>query len=96
MGALFGKTKIKYHKKKEEKVKSYYDDISPQTRSLVVWLDQLIDNPDLIIKMHKHHIHLIEMRACIQPIHKDKKISKWITDKMYEVVKVHRIHELDA
>ena len=79
--------------------KIYYNEINAQTRSLVVWLDDLKNNPDQIIKMHKHHIHLIEMRACnayTQPFHKDKKINKWITDKIYDVVKVHRIQELDA
>ena len=78
--------------------KTYYDEINAQTRSLVVWLDHLIDNPNYIIKMNHHHIHLIEMRACMTkpyPIHKDKKISKWITDKMYDVVKIHRIHEME-
>lgn len=74
----------------------YYNEINAQTRSLVVWLDYLKNNPDQIIKLHKHHIHLIETRACLQPFHKHKKINKWITDKIYDVVKVHRIHELNA
>ena len=77
---------------------TYYNDISDTLRSMVVWLDDLKRNPLDIYKMHAHHIHLLEMRACMangQPIHKDKKINKWVADKIYDVVKIHRIHEKD-
>lgn len=77
---------------------TYYNDITHGLRSMVVWLDNLIKNPNEIIKMHDHHIHLLEMRASMangQPIHKDKNINKWVTDKLYDVVKIHRIHEME-
>jgi len=78
---------------------TYYNDISDTLRSMVVWLDDLKRNPLDIYKMHKHHIHLLEIRACTaytqQPFHKDKKINKWVSDKIYQVVKIHRINEMN-
>lgn len=95
MGAIFG-TKTK---KKQAKQKTYYDELDDDCRSLVIWLDSLLMKPDDIYKMHRHIIHTMEMRACMspqQPWHKNKVINKWIADKIYEVVKIHRIHELNA
>jgi len=100
MGAIFGtKTKRKHYKTKQAEQETYYDDISKSQRSFVFWLDELINNPNEIINMHRNHIHLIEMRALTaynQPFHKNKKINKWIIGKIDNVVKIHRINELNA
>ena len=33
--------------------------------------------------------------SLFEVFHKDKKINKWVADKIYDVVKIHRIHEKD-
>ena len=88
----------KHYKTKQAEKKTYYDELDDSCRSLVIWLDSLLMRPEDIYKMHRHIIHTMEMRACMAngiPIHKDKKINKWIGDKIYEVVKIHRIHEMN-
>tara|TARA_B100001029_G_C14990087_1_gene411474 strand:+ start:62 stop:361 length:300 start_codon:yes stop_codon:yes gene_type:complete len=75
-------------------MKTYYDEINGGLRHMVVWLDQLIANPDEIYKMHRHHIHLLQIRGFMtieQPFHKNPKINKWINDKLYKVVEMYNV-----
>jgi len=86
---------LKSRKVKKEKPKeTFYDEISHTTRSLVVWLDDLLRKPEDLFKMHEHHIHLMEMRAITAtPFHKDKKIDSWIKNKIHTVVSTYRYYE---
>ena len=97
MGAIFGsKTRTRKYTRKKQSNITYYDEISKSLRPFVFWLDELINNPNQIIKMHKHHIHMLEVRAGLNPFHKNKDINKWIQNKVYGVVKIYRINELNA
>ena len=84
---------MRQKKVKQQKLETYYDEISDTTRSMVVWLDNLLRKPDDLLNMHEHHIHLIEMRAITSPFHKNKKIDAWIKNKINTVVSTHRYHK---
>ncbi len=73
--------------KKEVKQETYYDDISDTTRSMVVWLDDLLRKPEDLFKLHRHQIHTMQIRVDTKtPFHKNKTIDAWIRDKINTVV----------
>lgn len=70
-----------------KKLETYYDDISDTTRSMVVWLDDLLRKHEDLAKLHRHHIHLMQIRSYTKtPFHKNKKIDAWVRDKIKTVV----------
>lgn len=73
--------------KKEKPTETYYDDINDTTRSMVVWLDDLLRKPEDLVKLHRHQIHTMQVRADTKtPFHKNKTIDTWIRDKIKTVV----------
>tara|TARA_R100000479_G_scaffold155696_1_gene91949 strand:- start:348 stop:659 length:312 start_codon:yes stop_codon:yes gene_type:complete len=80
--------------KKEVKQETYYDDISDTTRSMVVWLDDLLRKPEDLVKLHRHQIHTMQIRAETKtPFHKNKTIDTWIRNKINSVVHTYLQNE---
>tara|TARA_B100000989_G_scaffold215416_1_gene163894 strand:- start:581 stop:817 length:237 start_codon:yes stop_codon:yes gene_type:complete len=73
-------------------MKTYYNELDLNSKDIVLWMDILNSNPKEIDKLTNMTMYFIDSLSLrdYPAFHDNKKIDKWIINKMKKVVKTYK------